>query len=319
MSKTKAMNTNDKLTFSQMVERVAAEAKVSKSMARKVLKEMSSIIDGQLRDGSKVSISRLGIFKLKWQAARKGRNPQTGEPIEIPPQNRVVFKPAAALRRFINRNHERQQPEIIDDKKDVPGFHTEKPDSGKKFSSMKWAGLSLVLLLIIFSGIFYLFQSLFKLPAKVQETTLHQAVKALDPSAEQSFPDKRSDHPPFQPDVSPVSSTGFTNQHQYSQTVIPGDTLWMISKAFYTDPYLWPNIFRANLAIMHDPDTLIVGTKIYTPPLEGTANHLTAKDISHISEGYYQVYLAYKRLGKKNAPLFLRVSQQFNKLKASTR
>ena len=109
------MKSNDKLTFSQVVERIADEAKVSKNMARNVLKEMSSIIDGQLRDEGKVSISRLGIFKLRWQAAKRGRNPQTGESIEIPSQNRVVFKPAADLRRFINRNFEHERPEFIDD------------------------------------------------------------------------------------------------------------------------------------------------------------------------------------------------------------
>ena len=93
----------------------------------------------------------------------------------------------------------------------------------------------------------------------------------------------------------------------------------MISKAFYADPYLWPNIFRVNLGVISDPDVLRVGAMIYAPPLEGKAGHLTAKDISNIAEGYFQVYLAYTRLGKKNAPLFLRVSQQFNMRKASAR
>ncbi|MBT8373332.1 MAG: HU family DNA-binding protein, partial [Deltaproteobacteria bacterium] len=150
------MKRNDKLTFSHLVERVADEAKVSKNMARNVLKEMSSIIDEQLQDGSKVSISRLGIFKLKWQAAKKGRNPQTGEPIEIPSQNRVVFKPAADLRRFINRNYEHEHPEFIVDHKNIPELHAEKPDSGKRFSSMKWVAVLIVFLLLVFSGIFYL-------------------------------------------------------------------------------------------------------------------------------------------------------------------
>jgi len=317
------MKRNEKLTFSQLVERVADEAKVSKNMARNVLKEMSSIIDEQLQDGSKVSISRLGIFKLKWQAAKKGRNPQTGEPIEIPPQNRVIFKPAADLRRFINRNFEHEHPEFIVDHKIIPELHAEKPDATKKFASMKWVGVIIVCLLLIFSGIFYLSSLSVKSPAKVEEMTNHQAAKVLDQHAEQLLLDKKSDDPPFQPDVSPaissVISTGSKDQHQYAQTVIQGDTLWMISKACYTDPYLWPNIFRVNLTVIHDPDVLSVGNKIYTPPLEGTANHLTAKDISNIADGYYQVYLAYTRLGKKNAPLFLHVSQQFNNRKASTR
>jgi len=93
----------------------------------------------------------------------------------------------------------------------------------------------------------------------------------------------------------------------------------MISKAFYADPYLWPNIFRVNLSIIHDPDVLEVGTIIYAPPLEGTAEYLTPNDIMNIADGYFQVYLAYKRLGKKNAPLFLHVARQFNVPEVSAR
>ena len=195
------MKRNDKVTFSHLVERIADEAKVSKNMARNVLKEMSSIIDGQLGDGSKVRISRLGIFKLKWQAAKKGRNPQTGEPIEIPSQNRVVFKPAADLRRFINRNYEHEHPEFIDDTKDIPVFHSEKPDSPKRFSVIKKVGLLIVLMLLIFSAIFYLFKPSVKSPAKVQKKIHHQAVKVLDQHAEKLLPDKKSEPPSLRPDV----------------------------------------------------------------------------------------------------------------------
>ncbi len=201
------MKSNDKLTFSQLVERIAEEAKVSKSMARNVLKEMSSIIDDQLRDGSKVRISRLGIFKLRWQAAKKGRNPQTGEPIQIPSQNRVVFKPAADLRRFINRNHEDEKPEIIDDIKGIPVFHSEKPDSHKRFFNMKWVGLLLALMLLILPGIFYLFKPSCKAPERDKKKTTLQTVKVSDQSAEKLHLSEKSDHPSSKPGVSSVTSS----------------------------------------------------------------------------------------------------------------
>ena len=74
------MKRNDKIAFSDLVERIADEAKVSKNVARSLLKEMSTIIDDRLRHEGKVRISGLGIFNLKWRAAKTGRNPQTGEP-----------------------------------------------------------------------------------------------------------------------------------------------------------------------------------------------------------------------------------------------
>jgi nucleoid DNA-binding protein len=312
------MKRNDKLTFSQLVERIADEAKVSKNMARNVLKEMSSIIDGQLRDGSKIRISRLGIFKLKWQAAKKGRNPQTGEPIEIPPQNRVVFKPAADLRRFINRNYEHERPEFIDDIKDIPVFHSEKPDSHRRFSNIKWVGLLIVLMLVIFPVIFYLLKPSFKSPAEVKENPQRQVVNVSDQPVEEMLLSEKSDHPSSKPGVSSVASPVPAYKPGYAQPVVKGDTLWMISKAFYADPYLWPNIFRENLNVINDPDVLEVDTIIYAQPLEGTAENLTPNDIKNIADGYFQVFLAYNRLGKKKAPLFLHVAKQFRIKQAST-
>ncbi len=311
------MKSNDKLTFSQVVERIADEAKVSKNMARNVLKEMSSIVDDQLRDGSKVSISRLGIFKLRWQAAKRGRNPQTGESIEIPSQNRVVFKPAADLRRFINRDYEHEHPEFIVDHKDISEFHAKKPDSHKRFFNMKWVGLLIALMLLILPGIFYLFKPSFKAPEGVQEKTIPQTVKVSDQSAEKLHLSEKSDHPSSKPSVSSVASSVPAYKPGYAQPVVKGDTLWMISKAFYADPYLWPNIFRVNLNVINDPDVLEVDTIIYAQPLEGTAENLTPNDIKNIADGYFQVFLAYNRLGKKKAPLFLHVAKQFRIKQAS--
>jgi len=162
------MKRNDKITFSDLVERIADEAKVSKNVARSLLKEMSAIIDDRLRHDGKVRISGLGIFQLKWRAAKTGRNPQTGEPINIPSQNRVIFKPAADLRRFINRNYENERHEYIDDIKDIQTFHSEKTASDQRLSTIKWVGLLIVLMLLFLSGIFYLFKPSFKSPAAVQ-------------------------------------------------------------------------------------------------------------------------------------------------------
>jgi len=306
------MKRNDKITFSDLVERIAEKAKVSKTVARSLLKEMSAIIDDRLSHDGKVRISGLGIFGLKWRAAKTGRNPQTGDPIEIPSQNRVVFKPAADLRRFINRDYENEHPEYIDDIKDIPAFHSEKTASRRGFPTIKWVGLLIVIILFILPGIFYLFKPSFKLPAGVKENPQHRAVKVSDQYAEELLLSEKSDPPPR----SGVSS-GKADKPGCTQSVITGDTLWMISEAFYADPYLWPNIFRLNLNVINDPDVLEVGTIIYAPPLEGTAEHLTPNDITNIADGYFQVYLAYNRLGKKKASLFLHVAKQFNVQKVS--
>ncbi len=109
---------SNKITFAKLIELVANKSGKSKQQTRDLLKEVVAVVNmGLLKDG-RVNISGLGIFYLKWRDARQGRNPQTGETIEIPAHNQVKFKPEAALRRFINRNYQHLKPEEIFDRKE---------------------------------------------------------------------------------------------------------------------------------------------------------------------------------------------------------
>lgn len=58
---------------------------------------VNEIITG-LKEHGRVKITGLGIFESKERKARKGRNPNTGEPVEIPARKRVVFRATKALR-----------------------------------------------------------------------------------------------------------------------------------------------------------------------------------------------------------------------------
>lgn len=110
---------SNKITFAKLIELVANKSDNSKQQTRDLLKEVVAVVNmGLLKDG-RVNISGLGIFYLKWRDARQGRNPQTGETIEIPAHNQVKFKPEAALRRFINRKYQHLKPEEIFDRKEL--------------------------------------------------------------------------------------------------------------------------------------------------------------------------------------------------------
>jgi nucleoid DNA-binding protein len=108
-----------KITFKNLIEFVANKSGNSKQKTRDLLKEVVAVVNMGLLKDERVSISGLGIFSLKWRDARQGRNPQTGETIEIPAHNQVKFKPEAALRRFINRKYEHLKPEDILDRKEL--------------------------------------------------------------------------------------------------------------------------------------------------------------------------------------------------------
>ncbi len=90
------------MTKADMAEKMAKDAGIPLTRATIALK---SIIKGiskglQKKDGM-VTLVGLGTFAKVRRKARKGRNPQTGEPIEIKAMNVVKFKPGKALREGI--------------------------------------------------------------------------------------------------------------------------------------------------------------------------------------------------------------------------
>lgn len=70
----------------------------SKADAERAVDTMVSSIVDTLKEGNEVSIAGLGIFSAKMRPARQGRNPRTGESIEIPAMRVPKFRAAKALK-----------------------------------------------------------------------------------------------------------------------------------------------------------------------------------------------------------------------------
>lgn len=301
---------SNKVTFSDLVGRIAEETGASRRVIHDLLKETAVVAhEGLLRDG-RLSVAGVGIFKLKWRDAQRGINPQTGEPIEIPGQNRVHFKPEAALRRFINRKYERIKPEIIrNDIKPAPSkLKPRRLFFWRKRSALAWTAALLAFLLLMLVGMFSLFQRSYQRASPVGEMAQPEATPRYKIPAEELTEKKEQIQPVPQPDLIPPSAGKPNGVHNIRQ----GDSFWTIAKVFYADPYLWPNIFRVNVEVVDNPDALEVSTTILVPPLEGTVGSLTQRDIINIIDGYMQAYLAYRRLNKTNAPYYLWVAKQYN-------
>lgn len=110
---------SDKITFKQLVELIAKQSKQSESSANSFIHELVQIIESGLKDSGSVSISGFGKFELRWMKERSGVNPQTGDEITIPGQNKVVFKPYKALRETVNKPFANLEPEILKEKNDT--------------------------------------------------------------------------------------------------------------------------------------------------------------------------------------------------------
>ncbi|MCP3962440.1 MAG: HU family DNA-binding protein [bacterium] len=84
---------------------LAKKTGMGRAMARRVVESLGDLIAEELaadEDGShKLRISGLGTFDTKLSAAREGRNPATGETIQIPAKKRIRFRATAPLKRRI--------------------------------------------------------------------------------------------------------------------------------------------------------------------------------------------------------------------------
>lgn len=85
---------------SDLLEKVAKDCNVSKTIADQVLTSIVAAITDTVSAGDKVTLLDLGTFSITERAARDGRNPKTGETIAIPAKKAVKFKAAA---KFSNR------------------------------------------------------------------------------------------------------------------------------------------------------------------------------------------------------------------------
>ena len=86
----------------ELIEAVASSANLSRADATKAVDAVLDSITGTLAKGSAVSLVGFGTFSVKSRAARMGRNPRTGESIQIPASNVPGFKAGKALKDAVN-------------------------------------------------------------------------------------------------------------------------------------------------------------------------------------------------------------------------
>lgn len=86
---------------SQLVQQVADELRTSRLGAARLVDAVLAGIQLGLRDDGSVTIAGFGTFEVKARKARAGRNPHTGEPIQIQAGRRVGFRMGKALRESV--------------------------------------------------------------------------------------------------------------------------------------------------------------------------------------------------------------------------
>ncbi|CBL45239.1 Histone-like bacterial dna-binding protein [gamma proteobacterium HdN1] len=87
---------------SELIDAIAASADIPKAQASRALDAVITSVTDALKKDEQVALVGFGTFSVKDRAARSGRNPQTGETIDIPAAKIPSFKPGKALKDAVN-------------------------------------------------------------------------------------------------------------------------------------------------------------------------------------------------------------------------
>ena len=89
------------ITLNQLAATLAEEHQLTKRAGRELLDNLVSLITKHLKKGERIRIAGLGILQVRKRAARMGRNPATGEAIQIKASKKVAFRASKELKEAI--------------------------------------------------------------------------------------------------------------------------------------------------------------------------------------------------------------------------
>ena len=97
------MASSGSMTKAALVEEVSRTAELTKKHSEVIVETVFQSIIMALRRGEKIELRGFGSFRLRQRESRKGRNPKTGDRVDVPPKKVPYFKPGKELKELINR------------------------------------------------------------------------------------------------------------------------------------------------------------------------------------------------------------------------
>ena len=87
---------------SELIDKVAGQAGLTKSDAEKAVNSLITVVESAVAANDKVTLPGFGAWSRTQRAARTGRNPRTGEPVQIPASKAVKFSVGADFKKKVN-------------------------------------------------------------------------------------------------------------------------------------------------------------------------------------------------------------------------
>jgi DNA-binding protein HU-beta len=91
------------MNTTNIINLTAEETGQTKEQTEATVKAALKIIRGVVASGEAVRLREFGTFEARWRSAREGRNPDTGDKIDIPATRVARFSPAKAFREAVNK------------------------------------------------------------------------------------------------------------------------------------------------------------------------------------------------------------------------
>jgi integration host factor subunit beta len=99
------------MTKAELVEEVARAAELNKRDAEVIVETVFDSIISTLHRGEKVELRGFGSFRTRERGPRRGRNPKTGQPVDVPAKRVPYFKPGKELKEYFTDEPEAAQPD----------------------------------------------------------------------------------------------------------------------------------------------------------------------------------------------------------------
>ena len=97
------MTAGGSMTKAELVEEVSKVSDLTKKHSEVIVDTVFRSIIAALQRGEKIELRGFGSFRLRQREPRKGRNPKTGDKVDVPPKKVPYFKPGKELKELINR------------------------------------------------------------------------------------------------------------------------------------------------------------------------------------------------------------------------
>lgn len=103
------------MTKADLVEEVSRVSDLTKKHSEIIVDTVFKSIITSLRNGEKIELRGFGSFRLRQRDSRRGRNPKTGDRVDVPPKQVPYFKPGKDLKELINSDSLPDAPVQVSD------------------------------------------------------------------------------------------------------------------------------------------------------------------------------------------------------------